>query len=182
VGGSVHYLDYMAGKAIKIGEFPIPIAPGLTANLGLFLEFSLSGSISLGFSVVSVTGFEIIQGKPRFFQNAVINKSANISAHATAGVKGQVMLRILGLAVADVNVRVGVDLKGSLTTRSNPPPNFCVNVGGHVYLGLTALESGLVGSLLKTKISVDIWNSNNSPFKKSWHWEDYKLVAGCSAK
>ena len=180
VTGSISFIDIAGNNAIHLGTFPIPLGGGLTGNVGLFLEFSVSGSVSIEYRLESVVGFEIIDNHPRFIENANTTKSASISASARLGARGEVMLAWFGINLADVNARIGIGAYGRPTIQQNPPPQVCLDVGAYVFASIGALERGLISRLLNMRISVDIWNRNRSPFQQRWHFEDGILVERCT--
>jgi len=147
----------------------------------MYLEATASGSITITYTLVSVVGFDIVNGHPRFFQEASTSKTVNLSVSARAGVKGQVMLRWFYIPLADVNAHVGLGATGSIIMRDNPPPATCLGVGAHIYLSLSALQNGLISRLLPLRINIDIWNNNNSPWRESWHFCDDVLTERCIA-
>ena len=171
-------------RSFKLGTFPaIPLDPtdSLTATVIMHLAISARDSISITYTLESTVGFELVNGNTRFFQHATPSKTINLNTSARIGIRGQVMLNILSLDLADANAFLGLGAYGNLTPQINPPPEICLEVGAYIFLRLSALDNGLVSRLLNQRISVDIWNRNNSPWHQKWHFEDGQLVDRCTA-
>jgi hypothetical protein len=168
-------------EKILLGRFIKPLGPtGLTANINFYLDFSLEGTVAITYSVESVVGVEIVNNRPRFFERASESMSVSVSAKAKAGARAQVVLALLGvLHIADVNASVGVAGTGTMTVRSNPPPEVCISVGFHIFLRLDAFRTGVI-SWFVPKVGLDIWNDKNSPFRRSVYWEDGVLLDKCT--
>jgi hypothetical protein len=151
----------------------------MQATVTLFATFNASGSVTISYSLESIAGFELVNLRPRFTHSATPSSSVSLSASARAGGRVQVMLRLAGVPLADVNAHLGLGAFGSLTPRTTPPPGYCLDVGAYIYLRFSALSSGLVGRFAPT-IATDLWNRTNSPWRWSWHIEDGSVVQNCT--
>lgn len=158
-------------KKVKIGEIPIPLGqPALTANVILYLDFSLEGSVELKYSIDSTVGVEYINKHMRTVDNATSDTTLTLEAEMEAGIRAATALKLVGLELADVNARAGLGANASLTLREVEPES-CLEIKTYLYIKLAALQEGIISDLLDLNLEVDIWNKDNSPVRKEWHFE-----------
>ena len=120
------------------------------------------------------------------FAKSVENQNSQFDFHSDAtitvepGIKAE--LCCLGRGLANVKVYSGVVAIGNTDydLLSNGPK--CTDIYLYVPLRWAVNEDGCVMTDIdkKLKASETVWNSENSPINKRFHWEDGQLVEECT--
>lgn len=161
-----------------LGPTPIYVNISLIANLGF------DGNVTLTYSSKVVAAVNYENGKG--FAKSVENQNSQFDFHSDAtitvepGIKAE--LCCLGRGLANVKVYSGVVAIGNTDydLLSNGPK--CTDIYLYVPLRWAVNEDGCVMTDIdkKLKASETVWNSENSPINKRFHWEDGQLVEECT--
>lgn len=163
---------------ILLGKVPVvgSKVAGITVSIELVLD--VEGTISVECTVEGTSGVQILENKP--------HKICDIDISATYGVAGETKVGPeLGIAAEFFNQNVlsfsldaGIRIGGSGTIRSSG--DICFDGGITAYAELNALEDTIIEDILDIKMTWEIWNEYNSPLKVKAHFENLKIVPGCS--
>ena len=157
-------------------------ANGVYLDLGA--SFSLDGSFSFDAAVPVRAGVrysalgglkpvcEASLGTSAPFDQVSVEAAANASLRANVGID----IMVAGKSLAAATVSAGVDGHASLKSHLNPSMD-CVDLGAWFACDATA-------ALLpdnerwKMEVKLTVYKETNSPFKRTWHFEDGKYVGG----
>lgn len=176
-------------EKVKIATFPnIPVAIGASVKVTLYLEFGISGEISLSWSMESLTGMQYKDGAFRTINDTTMSSATSkVEAEMKAGVAPNIALLMFGAwNMAGIDAGLGLAGEVSKTTHTDVTPKLeCLDAGVYVYLNLKVDEESTLGKILKaTKVSAskDVWKSSNSPWRATYHIENSEVTDVCTYK
>lgn len=161
-----------------IGTTPLLVEFSLVANLGI------NGEVKLSYSSEVVANVNYQKGNG--LAKSVSNNNAKCDFHAQATVTVEPAIKAdlccLNLSLANVKVISGVvaiatvdaDLLGNQPT--------CIDLYMYVPLRWKVNEDGCAMTAISDKLKASgvVWDSENSPINKRFHWEDLVLVTACT--
>lgn len=166
--------------AIEIGRLPIPLGTtGLSVDLVFWLNYSVTGTASVSVKIDATQGIQLVKGKMRVINNANASLEAKAEGKFEAGPKLSAMLTLGEVFdLVDVTGDTGVAITASVTDHRTAADLACIDMGAYLYLRLSAGTNSIIGELLHTNWVWDIYKSDNSPLKKTWHFEqtDFSTV------
>lgn len=179
------YTQDHVSKQIPLGKISVVLGTTpFTAEFSLVANLGFDGKITLTYSSQVVAQVNYSAGKG--LCKSVSNNNAQCDFHADATVtvepcikaelccfgRGLVNVKVTSGVVAIANV--DIDLLGD-----NPA---CIDVLLYVPLRWAVNEDGCVMTAISSKLkaSSDVWNSENSPVRQRFHWEDGELVEACT--
>lgn len=159
----------------KIKLFTLQCQLGTTpfaAEIAVYAQAGVDGELSLTYTTTFTATAEYKKGaKPRMALNA--DNSLEIEGHVTAFVNAQPTLSLIcfGENIINVSATVGTNafakLYGDLLETKEP---ICVNALFYISLSLGVNQQGSWTSSL-LHCNKTIWDSNNSGFRKEFHYE-----------
>ena len=169
----------------KLGTFKVSIGAGFKAKVAVYLYCDIRGNINVSFAFESTQGIQYKNGTFRVKKPYDVTKSLyNFAAEANfeAGPKAKIGLDFFkwGLVSVDFKTGVAADASATLHTDANL---LCVDA--NVYLPFT-IELGkddIMGKIFKklnVSFSIEVFNSDNSPFRKNFHLENFQIVDECT--
>ena len=169
----------------KLGTFKVSIGAGFKAKVAVYLYCDIRGNVNVSFAFESTQGIQYKNGTFRVKKPYDVTKSLyNFAAEANfeAGPKAKIGLDFLkwGLVSVDFKTGVAADASATLHTDANL---LCVDA--NVYLPFT-IELGkddIMGKIFKklnVSITIEVFNSDNSPFRKNFHLENFQIVNECT--
>lgn len=96
-------------EELTIGSLPIPIAGGLSVKLDFVLYADASGEIEVRAELANNTKFEYNSGNTKKVTTKDASTSIEVAANLEIGIAPTAILRILGIDVIDVKIKVGVN-------------------------------------------------------------------------
>lgn len=155
---------------LQLGTTPCNVELSLTLNIGFDGEVTLTYTSS----VVGSLGYKKNCGLSKSLDNQNATFDFHAEATVTAEPTAKVDLRLLNMSIANLQVTTGVvavanvdvDLMGNQPT--------CVDIYLYVPLRWGINQDGCIMTNIsdKLKYSQTIWDSENSPINKRFHWED----------
>lgn len=166
-------------KAFSIPYATVPLAGCgiLNATMELSLNVSVSGEISLSYSLGVSSSVEYTKGSGFRFAKNFKTKSVTIAAQ----VNTKIALRI-GLNVSVGKKKIGsiyaqAGINASIKVSARNTKLICTQVESYLFA-----EAGVDISFLGCSWSKSyaLWNKSNSPYKGIMHWENGKKVSKCT--
>ncbi len=154
---------------IKIGEL------GKGASISVYLVAKITGELAVEFQMTASQGFNYENGKfYRISKYADPSAQMDVEASAQFGPAIRASIGALGMDLFYAELSGGVKADPTIATHPNL---LCVTVEAYLF---TDFEYGFEADLteilhLKETFSYELITKENSPFKKSWHWENWKL-------
>ena len=191
--------DYKASKNFskKIGDIPVELVAGFSANIEVYLEADISGQITLDFKLTNNIGMHYYNG------NFYIEKSCNpdfeaiVDADIDAGAKLQLglywmkgIMEIFGKKdsrpVYNLYTKWGVHGDAALKIRNDKYTSnkrlVCVDLGYYLYGNVNAGNGSFLGDKFNLKYEWIIFDGKNSPLKGDLHMENGERVHACTYK
>ena len=180
--------NYQIGTGkMLLHTIPIHIWGGICLDLQIFLNLDVKGTASLTFELENSVGVEYRSGTLRLIKDFDVDyKEFKLNAKASLG---------LGLAanisLFSVFPLVGIDAHAGIAVEVEYIPHIdvtptlhCGEAAVYLYATLETNEDTLVIEILKKKghplWSWDIFNKENSPWKRSIHFENARRVDECT--
>lgn len=191
--------DYKASKNFskKIGDIPIKLAAGFSANIEVYLEASISGEISMNLKLSNNVGMHYYKGQFYVIKSCEPSFDAIVDADIDAGAKLQLGLywmkgikEVFGKndprPVYNVNTKWGMHGDATLHVRNDQYTSYenlsCVDLAYHLYGNVSVGDGSFLGDKFNLKKTWIVFNDENSPLKGAWHIENGKLVNLCTYK
>lgn len=165
---------------IKIGYIPVNIIPGLMVDIGVRLDYDLSGKLQLVFEVDGAAGLQILNN--RFRTINTLQPKINIpSLEASGKIGPEIYAELLFLKkwkLVDLMITPAAAFKG--TAEPRPTGLLCLDANIYFALDFEALKDCKLRDWLDLTYSLEIFNEENSPLKKNWHFENFVKVDECT--
>ncbi len=191
--------DYKASKNFskKIGDIPIELAAGFSANIEVYLEADISGQINLEFKLTNNVGIHYYNGNFYTENSCTPEFEAVVDADADAGAKLQLglywmkgIMEIFGKEdprpVYNLYTKWGLHGDATLKTRNDQYTSnktlVCVDLGYYLYGNINAGNGSSLGDQFNLKYEWVIFDDKNSPLKGDLHIENGKKVRSCTYK
>jgi alpha-tubulin suppressor-like RCC1 family protein len=168
--------NWFTGDKAKRGRIPlfaIPI-PSHPVNIALYadLVINLDGMLEIEFALKYDLGFEKLnnQSLRQIKDFSCSLESIKLQAELKAGIEAGASLRVLNLKaleLAKLAVETGLALKGSGAWYPFGPPSWCLDFSTYFYADI------VFDTIVTPKVTLGIFDDNNTPWKKSWHVEDW---------
>lgn len=184
--------DEYKAKTIPLGDAKIGVCPGVYVKLSLYINIGVSGEVTLDYSskVITDVGYKKNAG----LRSSVNSKGAQCTFEAqctvTAEPTAKVDLRLgsktwESFSESAVNAKMSTGLIAVAETKADllgKEQLVCVDILAFVPLKWAINEDGclMTGISSKLKASGDVWNSENSPCRWHFHWENGSLVEACT--
>lgn len=169
---------------IPIAKVPCKLfgAAGISFIFGI--KVGIEGSIAVVWSIDTSASVEYKPLRSAKFnakgENPNLDVELKAKVYAKPDLKAQVELG--EWAIGNVGINSGFEASASTKLIGTSDDVGCIDIKAYVPLSIyvgAEKEETLLGKL-GIKRSWNIWNSNNSPVKKSWHVEDWQIVDECT--
>jgi len=163
---------------VVLGSTPLTVRFSLVANLGF------NGEVTLSYSSQVVANVNYQKGKG--LSKSVNNNNAECDFHAKATVTAEPSIKAdlccLGRSLANVKLTSGVVAIATVDIDLLGTQPECIDVYLYVPLRWAVNEDGCVMTAISDKLKASgvVWDSENSPINKRFHWEDGTLVDACT--
>ena len=191
--------DYKASKNFskKIGDIPIKLAAGFSANIEVYLDASINGEISMNLKLSNNVGMHYYNGQFYVIKSCEPSFDAIVDADVDAGARLQLGLywmkgikEVFGKndprPVYNVNTKWGMHGDATLHIRNDQYTAYenlsCVDLAYYLYGNVSVGNGSFLGDKFNLKKTWIIFNDENSPLKGAWHIENGKLVNLCTYK
>lgn len=189
--------DYKVSKNFskKIGDVPINIGAGFSANIEVYLEASISGEISMNLKLSNNIGMQFYNGEFYVVKSCEPSFDMMVDADVDAGAKLQLGLywmqgikKVFGKEdsrpIYNVYTKWGIHGDATIHIRNDQYTSYenltCIDLGYYLYGKVGVGDGSFLGDKFKlTKIWV-IFDDENSPLKGEWHIENGKMVDLCT--
>lgn len=184
--------DEYKAKTIPLGDAKIGVCPGVFVKLSLYINIGVSGEVTLDYSskVITDVGYKKNAG----LRSSVNSKGAQCTFEAqctvTAEPTAKVDLRLgsktwESFSESAVNAKMSTGLIAVAETKADllgKEQLVCADILAYVPLKWAINEDGclMTGISSKLKASGDVWNSENSPCRWHFHWENGARVEECT--
>lgn len=189
--------DYKAGKNFskKIGEIPIELGAGFSANIEVFLEAGISGEIKMNLKLSNNIGMQYLNGQFYLEKSCQPSFDMAVDADLDAGTRLQLGLywmkgikEIFGKddpkPMYNVSTKWGMHGDAILHIRNDQYTSYenlmCVDLGYYLYGNVSIGEGSFLGDKFNLKKTWVIFNDENSPLKGVWHLENKRKVDSCT--
>lgn len=191
--------DYKANKKFskKLGEIPIQLPAGFSANIEVFLETEIGGEISLDFKLSNSIGVQYYNGMFSLKKSCEPSLDVMVDADLDAGAKLQLGLYWMkgvreivnkgdSKPIYNINTKWGLHGDATLHIRNDQYTSYddlvCVDLGYYLYGNVSVGEGSYLGETFQLKKTWWIFDKKNSPLKKEIHIENGRIIAACSYK
>lgn len=164
---------------IELGQVPIVGIPGVTVVAAVSIDYEIGGSAKLVYSINGSVGAQILNNNLRAIKTLRSNLDLpQLEAEGKIGPKVSGLIEICGYwNLIDFSIGAGVGLNGTLAAH---PGMICLDFNIFLYAELTALDDCKIREWLDLSYTWEIWNSDNSPIKWHWHYENLHKVPDCT--
>ncbi len=190
-----HSYDILTGEKkfgtgkTEIGRASFPLGVGLHADIVFFINFDVSGQISISYELEGVCGLQYKDQAFRAIKDYTTEfNTLEINAEAKLGIG--LSPRISLFSVFDL---IGLDLHGGLGVYGGfvmhddfDPTLYCGDLTVYFYLTLEISEDTLLVQFLQERLhlkitwSLEIFDKDNSPLRLNLHIENGQRVEECS--
>ena len=189
--------NYKAGKNFskKIGEIPIDLGAGFSANIEVFLEADISGEITMNLKLSNNIGMQYINGQFYLEKSCQPSFDMVVDADLDTGTRLQLGLywmkgikEIFGKddpkPMYNVSTKWGLHGDATLHIRNDQYTSYknlaCVDLGCYLYGNVSIGDGSFLGDKFNLKKTWVIFNDENSPLKGVWHLENKGKVDSCT--
>lgn len=191
--------NYKAEKNFskKIGDIPVKLAAGFSANIEVYLEAKISGEITMDLRLSNNIGMQYYKGDFYIEKSCEPSLDMVVDADIDAGAKLQLALywmkgiqKVFGKddprPVYNVSTKWGLHGDATVHIRNDEYTSYenltCVDLGFYLYGKVSVGDGSYLGDKFNlTKVWV-IFDDANSPLKGEWHIENGKVVIQCTYK
>lgn len=189
--------DYKASKKFskKIGDIPIQLQAGFSANLEVFLEAEIGGEISLDFKLSNDIGIQYYNGMFSLEKKCEPSLDIMVDADLDAGAKLQLglywMKGIMEIfskedpsPIYNIYTKWGLHGDATLHIRNDQYTSYrdlaCVDLGYYLYGNVGVGDGSYLGETFQLKKTWEMFDEKNSPLNKAIHIENGKVVYPCT--
>lgn len=189
--------DFKASKEFskKIGDIPIQLQAGFSANIEVFLEAEIGGEISLDFNLSNNISVQYYNGMFSLQKKCDPSLDIMVDADLDAGAKLQLGLywmkgiqEIFGKEdpspIYNIYTKWGLHGDATLHIRNDQYTSYenlaCVDLGYYLYGNVGVGDGSYLGEAFQLKKTWDIFDEENSLLKKAIHIENGEIVPACT--
>ena len=165
---------------IEIGKVPVAGVPGIGVYVEIGLAYTVEGKFHIVYSLEGTVGAQVLNNRLRAIKDFSQNFTpAELEATLKIGPKVAGLLEVCNKwDLIDFSLFGGGAADATATVRNTGM--ICLDVGFYVFAELSALDEGVIGDWLDIGCTWEIFNKDNSPLKKLWHFEDGSKVPECT--
>lgn len=189
--------DFKASKEFsqKIGDIPIQLQAGFSANIEVFLEAEIGGEISLDFKLSNDIGVQYYNGMFSLEKKCRPSLDIMVDADLDAGAKLQLGLYWMkgiqeifskedSSPIYNICTKWGLHGDATLHVRNDQYTSYenlaCVDLGYYLYGNIGMGDGSYLGEAFQLKKTWWILDEENSPLKKTIHIENGEIVPSCT--
>lgn len=163
----------------KIGSFcKVPLGYGFFAFGDVYVIIEANGSLEVGLELTQKIGVQYAKNNGiRPVYDVSVNPLLNLKAEAKAGISPEINVNFLGIDLVAVGAEGGLGAEGVLNNMSLDKFQFCFDANAFFFLNLYAQ---IGWDELNLRAEYEIFNSDNSLWKKNFHFEETGLVNECT--
>lgn len=172
-------LNQHINKKIKLGTFKCPFGYGFNGSGDIYLIVTAEGGLEIGVELDSKLGLQYSErgGLRPIYELDKELKSLKIKGSLKGGLAFECGAEFLGIDLITVGAEGGLAFDGEADEIQLSPLQFCLDGKTYIFLGLY----GRVGwEDLNIRYDHEIFNDDNSIFKKEMHFEESGLVDSCT--
>lgn len=170
----------VTGGIIELGKIPVAGIPGVTVYVQISLEYDINGKLQVKYTLDGTSGVQVINNRLRMIKDLKSDlevPSLGGEIKWGGGISG--LLEVCNTwDLIDFGLSAGAAAKGELIVRN--PELLCLDADMYIYGEISALDDGVIGDWLEIGYKWEFWNSENSPLKCNWHWENFERVNECT--
>lgn len=165
---------------IELGKVPVVGIPGIGIYVEIGLAYTVEGKFHIVYSLEGTIGAQVLNNRLRAIKDFSQNFTpAELEATLKVGPKVAGLLEVCSKwDLIDFSLFGGGAADATDTVRDTGM--ICLDVGFYVFAELSALDEGVIGDWLDIGYTWEIFNKDNSPLKKLWHFEDGSKVPECT--
>ncbi len=170
---------------IEVGTVPIALPAGFSVDIGLYLTYGISGEITCEFRMDNIFGVQLVNGKLQPIKECSPELPLSASIDGKVGCKLDIALCFFTAPIYNIGTEIGAGVRALVKVHSIEAL-ICTDLSIYMYLNLYVGEGSLLGTAFPVLSHTwEIFDADNSPFKKSWHsekraLEDWKQVKECT--
>lgn len=179
-------VEFGKGKSgrLTIAEIPIPICPGVTAEISVDLVVSASGKISIEYSLQNQIGALVdkngLQFKKEFSEPEFLPKA---ELEASVGLSPGVELKVANSKVVGTNAEIGAKLTGKAELLKDKKIH--TDLSGYMYFNASIDTDGFLKEALEffkcnTEKTFEIISKDNTPISADIHLEGMEIINECT--
>lgn len=162
--------------SMPLGSIPIGSTPVV---VDFELEYTAEGYLKIVNNYNGKIGGQIYNGHARFISDINNEKTVEFGGKLNLGIDVIGAIKVLDNYILDVSAGLGLAGEGTLDLRSNGM--ICNGIQTYIYLNMKFMDHTDWDDLLfNFELEQEIWNSKNSPFPLSVHWENGSIVKDCT--
>lgn len=172
-------LNQHINKKIKLGTFKCPFGYGFNGSGDIYLIVTAEGGLEIGVELDSKLGLQYSErgGLRPIYELDKELKSLKIKGSLKGGLAFECGAEFLGIDLITVGAEGGLAFDGEADEIQLSPLQFCLDGKTYIFLGIY----GRVGwEDLNIRYDREIFNDDNSIFKKEMHFEESGLVDSCT--
>lgn len=164
---------------IKIGDINCPLAWGFNASVEVYFTFDMEAGFNIEFSIHGKSGVQYTKnvGARVVDQMRFDLSSIKLAGTISAGLELEPGAEFLGIDLVAVGTGVGFALDGEYEPINVYPPQFCLDGTFYFYFNIYAQ---IGPESLGIDYTWDIFDSDNSIFRKNMHFEETGKVEECT--
>lgn len=171
--------DFVPG-CWELGRLPIALgSTGLSIDVVFNFEISVKGEISLSYTITSTEGIQYTNGSIRQIKEGS-QQLSDLTAKASAKIGFKVQVGLWALEAFNIfgmqaDLGLGADL--SFTPHFD---TYCGDGRLYAYLSFGLDTESLFCKATHYELTKDVWTSKDSPYLRSIHIENMRIVDKCS--
>lgn len=165
-------------RRFEFGEVPLAGFKDVGIMADVALVVTAEGKFELEFNTSGTFGVQVLDNHARNISALQSSASAGLSGSISAGPQIGLKLELFDQDIINCSAELGGKASGYVKVRSTGL--VCADMTLSLYAELNAFEHSLIDEWLNIALKYTIWDENNSPLKKSNHFENFKIVDKCT--
>lgn len=171
--------DRVEDLKVKIGDFNVPIGYGCNSSVELYAVVRADSSIQFSFVNSNKVGVQYTNGRIRPITNSEFSTSGlNAQMNMQGGLEPAVGLEFLGNSMIKFTVGCGLGFNATWSEMIDFP-TFCIDGSFYFYANISTYVGPESWNL---KLEKEIFNKNNSIWKKRVHIEETGIGSVCTKR
>ena len=161
-------------RKYKLFDFNCPLGYGFNASGEIFLFIDAEAGVSAEVKFNNTTGVQYQRGgwiQP-IKRTTTTLEELGIEGEANIGVALEPAVEFLGIDLVAIGAEAGLALDASVSALTA-----CGDANAYFFLNL---YSRIGPEMLNLELEKEIFNADNSPFRKNFHIEDFRMVERCT--
>ncbi|MDD7794505.1 carboxypeptidase regulatory-like domain-containing protein [Clostridium sp. 'White wine YQ'] len=165
---------------IELGKVPIVGIPGVAIYAEIGLGYTFEGEISVSVTLKGELGAQVLNNHLRAIKDINLGfDGLELNAKFKMGPRIKGLLEVCSRwDLIDFSAFGGGAADATGTLRDNGL--ICLDASIYVFAELSALDEGIIGDWLNLGYTWEIYNKENSPIKRNYHFENLQRVPQCT--